>query len=128
VTRRARRTGGLGLLSAREEDDPTAGVANLFDLGVVFALGFMIAALSSMHLAGAFEAGAKTTITTERKDGSLEVVVREGQRTVVRRLTKEVGAGDGTRLGTAYRLADGSVVYVPEGGEDAPSPATTAPR
>lgn len=121
---RARRA-GLGLLSARgEDDDPTAGVANLFDLGVVFALGFMIAALSSMHLAGAFEAGAKTTITTERADGSLEVVVREGQRTVVRRLTKEVGAGDGTRLGTAYRLADGSVVYVPEGSEDGP----TAPR
>lgn len=112
---RPRRAGGLGLLGERRDDDPTEGVANLFDLGVVFALGFMVAALSAMHLSGAFEAGAKTTITTERPDGSLEVVVKDGQRTVVRRLTKEVGAGDGTRLGTAYRLADGSVVYVPEG-------------
>jgi len=28
-------------------------------------------------------------------------------------------AGDGERLGTAYRLANGQVIYVPEGNDDA---------
>ena len=29
-------------------------------------------------------------------------------------MTREEAAGRGTRLGTAYRLEDGSMIYVPE--------------
>jgi hypothetical protein len=31
-------------------------------------------------------------------------------------------AGDGERLGTAYRLANGQIIYVPDGPEEAPAP------
>ena len=37
-------------------------------------------------------------------------------------MTAEQKSGQGTRLGVAYQLPDGSVVYVPEGG-DKPAPA-----
>jgi len=33
------------------------------------------------------------------------------------RITGEVGSGEGVRAGTAYKMADGSFVYVPEGDE-----------
>lgn len=105
---------GLGLLSGSPRDeDPLAGLANLFDIGIVFALGFMVSLISAMNLISMFEPDTKVTITAEREDG-LEITVRDGNRTVIRRLTKQVGQGDGVRLGTAYRLEDGTVVYVPE--------------
>jgi len=104
---------GLGLLGSREDDDLLSGVANLFDVAMVFALGFMVALISALNLLDLFSPDQKVTITKEREDG-LEIIVREGRQTTVRRLTKAVGSGDGVRLGTAYRLQDGSVVYVPE--------------
>lgn len=110
------RRGGLGLLSGgARDDDPLVGVANLFDIGIVFALGFLVALINAMHLMDVLDPQARVTVTVEREDG-MEVVVREGEEVKVRRLTQEVGGGDGRRLGTAYRLKDGSVIYVPEEG------------
>ncbi len=105
---------GLGLLSGHSRDeDPLAGLANLFDIGIVFALGFMVSLISALNLLEMFKPDTKVTITTEREDG-MEITVREGNKTTIRRLTKQVGGGDGIRLGTAYRLEDGTVVYVPD--------------
>lgn len=108
---------GLGMLQDARDDDPLANVANLFEVGILLALGFLVALISALNLVGVYDSKSKVTITTENADGSLEVVVKDGQKTTVRRLTKQVGSGDGTRLGVAYRLADGTVVYVPEGQE-----------
>jgi len=112
---------GLGLLAQDADDDLLTGVANLFDIGVVFALGFMVALISALNLLDIFDPQQRITITKEKEDG-LEIVVRENQQTTIRRLTRTVGSGDGTRLGIAYRLEDGSVVYVPEGN----TPGTTS--
>jgi len=111
--RPSRRTRGLGLLSPGQDDALLAGVANLFDIGVVFALGFMVALVSALNLLDIFEPNQKVTITKEREDG-LEIIVRDGKKTTVRRMTKTVGSGEGVRLGTAFRLDDGSVIYVPD--------------
>ncbi len=106
---------GLGLLRGNaREDDPMAGIANLFDIGVVFALGFMVSLISALNLLEIFDPKSKVTITTEREDG-MEITIREGNKTTIRRITQKVGSGDGVRLGVAYRLKDGTVVYVPEG-------------
>lgn len=116
---RDRRRQGLGRLGPRDEEDLLSGVANLFDVAMVFALGFMVALISALNLLDLFAPDQKVTITKEREDG-LEIIVREGRQTTVRRLTKTVGSGDGVRLGTAFRLEDGTVVYVPENGSEAP--------
>lgn len=115
---------GLGLLTDAGDDDLLAGVANLFDIGVVFALGFMVALISALNLLDIFDPEQRITITKERADG-LEIIIRENQQTTVRQMTQSLGSGDGTRLGTAYRLQDGSVVYVPEGGLPVQPPAAT---
>lgn len=114
--KRPRRGQGLGLLTKRDDDDIVAVVANLFDVGIVLALGFMVALISALNLLDVFDPDQKVTITKERADG-MEITVREGQKTTTRRLSKTVGSGDGTRVGIAYRLEDGSVVYVPEGSD-----------
>ena len=102
------------MLSGARDDDPLANVANLFEVGILLALGFLVALISALNLLEVFDAKSKVTITTENADGSLDVVVKDGEKTTVRRVTKQIGSGDGTRLGVAYRLADGTVVYVPE--------------
>ena len=111
-TRKYRRE--MGLLSANGEgDDPLAAVANLFDLGFVLAISFMVSLIMALNSLSLTDPDAKVTITTERKDG-LQIMVKQGNKTTVRRMTKNIGSGDGERLGVAYKLEDGSVIYVPE--------------
>lgn len=111
---RARHHSGLGLLSGgRADDNPLTILANLFETCLVFALGFMVSLISAMNLLDLFSPDAKVTITSERKDG-MQIIVKDGEKTTIRRMTKNLGSGDGQRLGVAYRLEDGSVIYVPE--------------
>lgn len=104
----------MGLLSSHGDvDDPLAAVANLFDLGFVLAISFMVSLIMALNSLSLTDPDAKVTITTERKDG-LQIMVKQGNKTTVRRMTKNIGSGDGERLGVAYKLEDGSVIYVPE--------------
>lgn len=89
-------------------DDPLEGMANLFDLGVVFALGFGIAILAQVSKHDPARAA-------EALKQSAEAVPEQAAALKRFRSTDESLGGNGTRLGTAYRLADGEVVYVPEG-------------
>jgi hypothetical protein len=111
-TNRHRRDMGL-LAATGEGDDPLAAVANLFDLGFVLAISFMVSLIMALNSLSLTDPDAKVTITTERKDG-LQIMVKQGNKTTVRRMTKNIGSGDGERLGVAYKLEDGSVIYVPE--------------
>jgi hypothetical protein len=105
---------GTGLLSnTGEGDDPLAAVANLFDLGFVLAISFMVSLIMALNSLSLTDPDAKVTITTERKDG-MQIMIKEGNKTTIRRMTKNIGSGDGERLGVAYKLEDGSVIYVPE--------------
>ena len=114
---------GMGLLTANDEgNDPLAAVANLFDLGFVLAISFMVSLIVALNSLSLTDPEAKVTITTERKDG-LQIMVKEGNKTTIRRMTKNLGSGDGERLGVAYKLEDGTVIYVPEEGEQK-TPAT----
>jgi hypothetical protein len=104
----------MGLLAATGEgDDPLSAVANLFDLGFVLAISFMVSLIMALNTLSLTDPDAKVTITTERKDG-LQIMVKEGEKTTIRRMTKNIGSGDGERLGIAYKLPDGTVIYVPE--------------
>ncbi len=44
----------------------------------------------------------------------MEVVQKDGRQIKVQRVTDKQLSGDGDRLGVAYKLADGRVIYVPE--------------
>jgi len=86
--------------------DPLDGLVNLFDLGIVLSVGFLIAALSSLNLD---ELLTNRTKTLERANA---VVVKPGER--ARPLAQQQGRviGHGRQVGTVYRLADGRLVYV----------------
>ncbi|OPY24803.1 MAG: hypothetical protein A4E23_00230 [Methanomethylovorans sp. PtaU1.Bin073] len=121
--RRYRRT---GLLRDEEERNPLEGVANLFDTAMVFAVALMLALLMSYNLTDLLNPTESTTIVKNPGQKDMQIIVKEeGQPIEVMNLTDQIGGGSGDVLGTAYKLADGRVVYVPEDGNKTATTATT---
>ena len=102
--------------------DPLDGLVNMFDIGIVLAVAFLLAALSSLGLEGAISDKGLV------KPALGEVTTQPGEevKDVPPNGTKTVGRG--TPVGTVYRLADGRLVYVTEdAAPDAPTPSPTDP-
>ncbi|HWE14463.1 MAG TPA: DUF2149 domain-containing protein [Solirubrobacteraceae bacterium] len=86
--------------------DPLDGLVNLFDLGIVLSVAFLLAALSSLHLNGAITRHGLHATTARviaiRPDQTVAPLPKPGQRTI----------GRGTQAGVVYRLDNGELVYV----------------
>lgn len=90
--------------------DPLDGLVNLFDLGIVLSVAFLLAALSSLNLTSELTGKAKAPARTRAADA---VTAKKGQK--VRQVKLKPGekvVGRGEALGTIYRLADGRTVIV----------------
>lgn len=109
-----RRKRGFRDHSSIHREDPLSGVANLFDASIVFALGIMVALMQVFSLAKLLDPNSSFTIVTKNAAGQMEIVERDQNQVKVRRITPEKQSGQGKRVGIAYQLPDGSVVYVPE--------------
>ncbi|MGO9955450.1 MAG: DUF2149 domain-containing protein [Solirubrobacteraceae bacterium] len=94
--------------------DPLDGLVNLFDLGIVLSVAFLLAALSSLHLGG--------TLTRHglRATPVREITIQPGQTVAPLPKPGARTIGRGSEAGVVYRLADGQLIYV----QQAPS----APR
>jgi hypothetical protein len=83
--------------------DPLDGLVNLFDLGIVLSVAFLLAALSSLHLAGAItKRGLRPSAIYIKSGETVAPLPKRGQRVI----------GRGTQVGVVYRLANGELVYV----------------
>ena len=100
---------------ARSRDDragdPLDGLVNLFDLGIVLSVAFLLAALSSLDLTSALTEQSSTALPPSSradqmvagKDETVEPLkLKPGERVV----------GRGEPVGTVYRLDDGRTVIV----------------
>ena len=104
-------------------DDPLDGLVNLFDLGIVLAVAFLLAALSSVDLEEVFtdqealeQAQEAAAVTAAEDEVANEVQLAPGERVV----------GQGEEIGTVYELEDGRTVIVrPE--DSAPVPGEGEP-
>ena len=96
------------------DEDPLAGVANIFDVSVVFIVGLMITLFSVYRLGDFVDPTSEFTVVKTNANGLREVIVKKGKEITAYELTGETLGGQGERLGTAYRLADGQVIYVPD--------------
>lgn len=103
--------------------DPLDGLVNLFDLGIVLAVAFLLAALSSVDLEEVFTdqaaleaAQSAAQVTAGEDEVANEVELAAGERVV----------GQGEEIGTVYELDDGRTVIVrPE--DSQPVPGEGAP-
>jgi hypothetical protein len=110
--RRYRRT---GLLTNEDEQSPLTGVANLFDIAMVFSVALLIALVMQYQLPELLSPTDDITIVKNPGQQDMKIIVKDqGKPIEVLNMTDEIGGGTGEALGTAYKLADGRVVYVPE--------------
>lgn len=91
-----------------EDDDPAAGLLNLFDVWMVFAIALLLALASYYQLP---QLSARSAAEAQK---SLEAIERENVRLEQLQLSGEQLGGKGERLGMAYRLKSGEIVHVPE--------------
>lgn len=94
-------------------EDPIAGVANLFDASIVFIVSMMIALFMAYNMMDLLDPTSEVTMVKKNAKGELEIVTKRGKEIKVSKVTDEKLSGRGERLGTAYKLPDGRVVYVP---------------
>jgi hypothetical protein len=90
--------------------DPLDGLVNLFDLGIVLALAFLLAALSSLKLSDLLTDKDVTVVRSSQ--GSNTVIVKRGDRVRAVELDGRRVVGEGRRIGSVYRLEDGRTVFV----------------
>lgn len=99
---------------AFRDDDPMTGVANLFDIGLVFIVGLLMTIFSTFHLQDLFNETSEMTIMKQDSSGEMEIITKKGTKVKALKVSKTKSSGQGQRLGVAYRLKDGTMVYVPE--------------
>lgn len=99
------------------EEDPLSGVANLFDVSVVFIVGLMLTLFSVYRMGDLVDAKSEVTMVKTNAQGEREIIVKKGTKITAYKVTGKTMAGEGERLGTAYRLANGQIIYVPEAPE-----------
>ena len=102
------------------EEDPLAGIANLFDISIVFIVGLMITLFSVYRMADLVDNKSEVTMVKTNAQGEREIIVKKGTQITAYKVTGKTSSGNGERLGTAYRLGNGQIIYVPEG-EDVPA-------
>lgn len=99
-----------------EEDDPMSVVSNLFDVAMVFAVALMVALVTRYDMTEMFSQEDFTMVKNPGKD-DMEIITKQGQR--IDRYTpsedqSQTSGSKGKRVGTAYQLENGEIIYVPE--------------
>jgi hypothetical protein len=101
------------------DEDPLAGIANLFDVSVAFIVALLIALFALFSAGSLLDKSSSVTLVKQTSNGELEIITKDGAKITVQKVTNRSMTGQGVRLGTAYRLANGEVVYVPDASEPA---------
>ncbi len=103
-------------LLQEDDGDPLSVVVNLFDVAMVFAVCLMVAMVMHMNMTEIFGEEDFTVVKNPGKD-NMEIITKEGKVINTYKATgKQTDATgkQGKRLGTAYQLENGQVIYVPD--------------
>ena len=98
-----------------EDSDPMSVVSNLFDVAMVFAVALMVALVSRYNMTEMFSQEDFTMVKNPGKD-NMEIITKEGDK--INRYTPSAdqnqSGNKGKRVGIAYELENGDIIYVPE--------------
>lgn len=104
------------LLKREEDNDPMSVVSNLFDVAMVFAVALMVALVSRYNMTEMLSKEDFTMVKNPGKE-NMEIITKEGHK--INRYTPSEDQASkngkkGKKVGIAYELDNGEIIYVPE--------------
>lgn len=102
-------------LNSPVDDNPISSVANLFDVAMVFAVALMVALVTRFNMTEMFSQEDFTMVKNPGKD-NMEIITKKGEE-IIRYKSNNNPSGEGNkgkRVGVAYELENGEIIYVPE--------------
>ena len=61
-----------------------------------------------------FNPDSELVITKTMPNGEIQIITKKGKEVKIEKVTETSEAGKGVKLGTAYKLENGKVIYIPE--------------
>ena len=102
------------ITSDARHEDPLLGVANLFDVALVFIVALLLSLMATYQILDFFNPESEITIMKKVED-QWRIITKKGKEIKVKKVTnRKVGGDEGMKLGTAYQLKDGRVIYIPD--------------
>ena len=101
----------MRFLDEDEELNPIVSAVNLVDVFLVIIAALLIAL--AQNPLNVFSTQDVTVIKNSGKP-NMEIIVKKGKEIKQYKANGAIGSGEGSRAGVAYKMADGSFVYVPE--------------
>lgn len=103
-------------LANTDDDDAMSVVSNLFDVAMVFAVALMVALVTRFNMTEMFSKDDFTMVKNPGKD-NMEIISKEGNK--INRYTPSEDQSQrdgkkGKKVGIAYQLDNGEIIYVPE--------------
>ncbi len=108
-------TGRRLSILAEEDDDPMLSAVNLVDVFLVLVVALLTAVALQQ------QSHANETVIRNPGQPGMEIVVRKDGQEIKYRGNGGSAEGQGERAGVAYKMKDGSIIYVPEAGEAGPA-------
>lgn len=104
------------LNEGNDNTNPMSTVSNLFDVAMVFAVALMVALVTRYNMTEMFSQEDFTMVKNPGKE-NMEIITKEGQKINRYTPSEDQSQKDGKRgkkVGIAYELDNGEIIYVPE--------------
>ena len=102
-------------LNGDDDSNPLSGLTNLFDIAMVFTVALLVALAQRLEMS---ELLTERDVTIVKNPGTpeMEIVIKDGAEIKtygVDEISSETGQ-KGRRVGAAFELEDGTIIYVPD--------------
>ncbi len=104
------------LLRNAHDDNPMTLFTNLFDVAMVLAVALMVAIVTHLNMGEMFS-GEDFTVVKNPGTDKMEIITKKNGKIIKMKANDSdasPSAARGERLGTAYRLENGDIIYIPE--------------
>lgn len=88
----------------------------MFDIAMVLALGLMVALVTKFNMTEVFSKEDYTIVKNPGKD-DMEIIMKKGEKIEKYKPSESEeasGKSKGKKIGIAYQLENGDIVYIPE--------------